>query len=399
MNRYKKLYEKREQNIAQMELLTTTAENEQRAMTEEEQAQFDALEAEVRAIDATIEAGERTRNLDHVDDPEEEREEENEERAEDIEERAFANYIRGIVEERGADYNMSASGNTAVIPTSIANKIIEKVVEISPIYQLADKYPVGGTLTIPYYDESSHAITVAYATEFTDLESTSGDFASITLQSFLIGALTKISRSLINNSQFNIVDYVVNRMAESIAVYLDKELLNGTYQKIEGLSGATQVKTAAAASVVAADELIDVQAMVPDRYQGACIWVMNKATRTAISKLKDGQGNYLLIRDANARWGFTLLGADVYVSDGADTMAAGKKAIFYGDMSGLAVKLSEELNIEVLRERYAPQHAVGVVAWMELDAKVEDQQKIAVLKMGDSDSGETGDTGDTGSTT
>ena len=156
MNRYKKLYEKREQNIAQMELLTTTAENEQRAMTEEEQAQFDALEAEVRAIDATIEAGERTRNLDHVDDPEEEREEENEERAEDIEERAFANYIRGIVEERGADYNMSASGNTAVIPTSIANKIIEKVVEISPIYQLADKYPVGGTLTIPYYDESSH---------------------------------------------------------------------------------------------------------------------------------------------------------------------------------------------------------------------------------------------------
>lgn len=387
MNKYKKLYEKREQNIAQMELLTTTAENEQRAMTEEEQAQFNALEAEVRAIDATIEAGERTRQLDHVDNPDEERaEEEQEERAEDIEERAFANFIRGVVEER-ADYNLNASGNaasgtnSAVIPTTIANKIIAKVVEISPIYQMADKYPVGGTLTIPYYDEATHKITVGYATEFTDLESTSGDFASITLQSFLVGALTKISRSLINNSQFDIVGYVVDRMAESIAAFLDKELIQGTASKVEGLSGATQIKTAAAATAITSDELIDVQAQVPDRYQNECIWVMNKATRTAISKLKDGQNNYLLIKDANARWGHTLLGADVYVSDGAPTMAAGNAAVIYGDMSGLAVKLSEELSIEVLRERYAPQHAVGVVAWMELDSKIEDQQKISVLKM------------------
>ncbi len=39
----------------------------------------------------------------------------------------------------------------------------------------------------------------------------------------------------------------------------------------------------------------------------------------------------------------------------------------------------EELEIEVLREKYADQHAVGVVAWMEFDAKVEDAQKISKL--------------------
>ena len=37
------------------------------------------------------------------------------------------------------------------------------------------------------------------------------------------------------------------------------------------------------------------------------------------------------------------------------------------------------MSIEVLREKYATQHAVGVVAWMEVDAKVENAQKLAKL--------------------
>ena len=47
-------------------------------------------------------------------------------------------------------------------------------------------------------------------------------------------------------------------------------------------------------------------------------------------------------------------------------------------MSGLATKFVEELELEVLREKYADQHAIGVVAWMEFDAK-EDAQKILKL--------------------
>jgi HK97 family phage major capsid protein len=55
-------------------------------------------------------------------------------------------------------------------------------------------------------------------------------------------------------------------------------------------------------------------------------------------------------------------------------------SVVYGDMSGLAVKFSEEVNIQVLREKYADEHAVGVIGWVELDAKIADQQKIATLK-------------------
>lgn len=101
---------------------------------------------------------------------------------------------------------------------------------------MAEKYHVSGNLSIPYYDESSQQITMAYATEFTDLESTSGKFASIELKGFLAGALSKVSKSLINNSSFDIVPFVINEMAESVARWIENQLLNGTKDKIEGLS-------------------------------------------------------------------------------------------------------------------------------------------------------------------
>lgn len=381
MDKFKKLMEQRAALQAELQKLIDTAQNEERAMNEDESNKFDELEGKIKAIDATTKAEERARSLSlNVNSSEHHEELRAEERAA-AEEEVFGNYIRGIVSENRAGVNMTTGDNGAVIPTSIANKIIKKVYDICPIYQMADRYNVAGTLTIPSYDESTSAITMAYATEFEELESKSGKFASIELKGFLAGALTKVSKSLINNSSFDIVNFVVNQMAENIARWIEGECLNGTSDKVDGISKATQIVTAAAATAITGDELIDLQEQVPDAYQTSCIWIMNKATRSAIRKLKNSDGDYLLQKDATARWGYKLFGADVYCSDNIDKMAANKTAVVYGDMSGLAVKVSEDINIEVLREKYATQHAVGVVGWIEIDAKIENQQKIAVLKM------------------
>lgn len=377
MDKLKELLEKRNKKVEELQSIVDKAKEETRAMTKEEKDKFDTLEQEIKDLDATIEAEKRARDYEIKDNDKQDGIVEERALAE---ERAFANYIRGVVEER-ADVNLTVGDNGAVIPSSIANKIISKVYDISPIYQLATRYNVGGTLSIPYYDESSQAITMAYATEFTDLESTSGKFASIELKGFLAGVLTKISKSLINNSQFDIVNFVIDKMAEAIARWIEKELLVGTSGKIEGLSTVTQKVETASATAITADELIDLQEAIPDVYQAGAIWIMNKATRTAIRKLKDSDGNYILNKDATAKWGYTLFGKDVYTSDNMPGMEAGKTAIYYGDMSGLAVKLSEEMNIEVLREKFATQHAVGVVGWLEMDSKVENAQKIAALVM------------------
>lgn len=110
---------------------------------------------------------------------------------------------------------------------------------------------------------------------------------------------------------------------------------------------------------------------------------MSRATRKAIRKLKDGDGNYLLNKDATSKWGYSLFSHDVYeISQNMPDMAAGKRAILYLDPTGLAVKVAENPSVQVLREKFADEHAVGVICWMEVDSKVENKQKIAVLAMG-----------------
>lgn len=384
----KKLTEQRAKKQKEMQDLVDAADAEERSLNEAEIAEFEKLEKEVLGIDASIRAVNAARNLDDDipagDDDEKEKKNDKEQEQREAEERDLADfeaYLRGKVEER-ENTNMVKTENGAVIPSTIANKIIQKVVDICPIYYDADRYNVKGTLQIPYYDETTKDIKMEYCDEFTDGESSVGKFASITLTGYLARAITDVSKSLINNSQFNIVDFVVTRMALSIAKFLEKELLHGTDSKVDGLKGVTQKVTAASATTVTADEIIDLQEAVPDEYQADAYFIMNKKTRTAIRKLKDGQGNYLLNKDANSRWGYTLFGKDVYTSANMDEMAASKTAIYYGDYKGLAVKVSEDINIDVLRETKARQHAVEVLGFVEFDAKVQNAEMIAALVMG-----------------
>ena len=391
----KELQQKREAIVADMNSIIDVADTETRAMNDDESAKFESLEKELKSIDKTIEAKRAAEDAQMTEETSEEAGEPEETRAaentEEMELRAFDAYIRNRVEER-SPVNMTFGANGAVVPSSIANKIIETVHNICPIYADAERYNVKGTLNIPYYDESTNKIVCSYADEFTDGESTSGAFASISLTGFLGRAITDISKSLINNSDFDVVSFVVRKMAEAIAKFIEKELIVGTPgdpsatppvpAKIIGLGGVTQAVTSAVNTAITADELIQTQELVPDLYQGNAYWIMSKDTRTKIRTLKDGQNNYLLNKDANSRWGYTLFGKDVYTTDSLpDVKAAnaGKAVIYYGDMTGLAVKVSDDIEIDVFREVKGRQHVVEVCGFVELDAKVQDAQKLAKL--------------------
>ena len=131
----KALMEKRAEQQQIMENLLHTADTETRAMSEEEAAQFDAAEKEIRAIDETIAREERARKVEKKAVPSEA-----EERAAD-EERAFADYVMGKVPElRAGEQNMDMGNNGAIIPTSIANRIIKEVKDRCPILAKATIY-------------------------------------------------------------------------------------------------------------------------------------------------------------------------------------------------------------------------------------------------------------------
>lgn len=379
----KELFETRNNKVSEMESILNVAKEEKRAINEEENAKFEALEKEVQDIDNTISKNEKLNKIGGMKKVEKV-EAFSVASAEDKlatynkEYKQFDNIIRGIINE---DTPTTKGDMAAIIPTTIWDRIIDQVIEICPIFERADRYVLGGKLVLPKYDAEHSSIVMDYADEGTDADSGKVALSQVELNGFLGRCLAKISNSLINNTKFDVVGFVEAKMAQAIALFIEKELLKGTNQKIEGLRGIAEDMTipTEAAGVISVDDLMDVQDAVIDNYQPNSIWIMNRKTRNALRKLKDREGEYLLNRDLTAKWGYTLLGKDVYCSDAMDNATAGKTAIFYGDFTGLAVKISEQPNMMVLRERYAVEHQTGVLAFVELDAKVADTQKISKL--------------------
>lgn len=377
----KGLIEMKNDLITRAEEVLNKAKAEERELTDEEMAELTETRDNTRRIIKMLEEANLKDFFDKADQKSKQEIDPDDKEQEIKETRAFENYIRGkIVNERAGELKVGEAG--ALIPTTIANRIISQVFDMSPILERSTKYNVKGKLVLPYYDVQSKSITVAFQEEFAPLQSSVGEFKTIELTGHLAGALTKISRSLIHNAQFNVVDFIVNQMAYDIRRFIEGVLLNGE-DNVDGLSKLANKLDAAAQAAITSDELVKLQGKVKDEFQSNAMWIMHPETREALRSLKDSVGRYLLMQDYNITGGFSnyLLGKPVYVSDNMPKMEAGKTAVYYGDMRGLATKFAEDMNIQVLREKFADEHADGVVGWFEFDAKVEDAQKIAKLVM------------------
>lgn len=375
----KKLIEKRAALKSQLQTMLDKVKTEERAFSEDETKEFDRIEKEIRSLDATIDAEERAKGIKDFHAPMAN----SSESKKKLEERAFKDYILGkAAEMRAGEQNMTMSNNGAVIPETIANRIIDAVVDICPILAGAEVYHVKGTLKLPKWTKAntSHDITVGYSAEFATLAADSGKFDSVDLSGFLVGELTLVGRSVENNAQINIVDFVIRKMAEKIAEFIEKELLTGTgTNAAQGALNCSNTVTAASAAAVTFDELVKLQSAVKQVYQKNACWTMNNDTFTLIKLLKDTNGRPLVEPDASKPFPFTLLGKPVYLSDNMPKAAAGAKSVLYGDYSGLAVNFREDISIQVLREKYVDQHALGVISWFEFDSRITDEQKLAIL--------------------
>lgn len=398
----KALIEERSTALRSMKAVVAKAEegDKVRALTEDEQAEFDTLEQQVTDLNATIA---RIKALNEADQEEvvdeEERDEEeggesDKARAirEQKEEASFADYIRSAAngQSQDAERALSLGSNGAIVPKTVVNKIISRVYDISPVVERANVYRTKGTVSIPQYgadaDASDDDLAMAYAAEFTDLTAHQGKFGSVDLGSFLAGALAKVSNSLINNTDIDVVAKVVELMAQTVARFLEREILIGTNNKAAGLQNlpASQKVTAASATAIAADELIDLRNKVKGVFRSEGFYVFHQDTITKIEKMKDANNQYLFnTNNAEGPWAGTIGGYKVYASDAFPaTLAAGVVAgVFVNPGAALALRLSPDVEIQVLRELYAAQHATGVVAWVDFDTDVENFQAVSQLKM------------------
>lgn len=387
----KKLSEERAEKQKQMEDLLSGVKAEERAFTEDEDKLFNELKNGIELINKTLSAFEESRKLEEEtptngEKNKEEEEMNEEERAIELETRDiedFASFIRtNVLSERAEGTNFSQGTNGVIVPTTIAKKIIMTAYNMSPILDKATKYNTKGKLEIPVYgaDEKGKDITVGYAEDFEELIESAGKFNSVSLDDFLIGALAKLGNKLINNTDIDLVNIVINIIAEYVKLFLEGEALNGNDGKITGCKDITR-KVVLETPVLTYDDLVKVKNKVIQSFRKGSIWVMNQETLTAVELLKDANDRPLFTVDPSGEFDGMILGYPAYVSDNMPNLEAGKTPIIFGNFSGLALKKTKDLEIQVLKEKYATQHATGVVAWLEADIKVEHLQKLSKLEI------------------
>ena len=357
----KALLEKKNSLIDEMEGLLNKAKTEVRAFSDEEDSRIEEIKKEVRGLEKLIADKEEFRALSKEEIKAEKVIEEmsKEERQLEIIEQEEREFIEAV--RNNELRNLTAGDNGKIIPVSIASDVINKVVELCPILSLSQVYNVAGELRLPKYNADSATIAAAYATEFQDLTEKTATFTTIDLSNQIVGVLVKISKSLINRA----------------------EMLTGKeVGKIQGAIKTTNEVVTAANNKITTDELIDLQMKLPTQYQQNAVFVMHRDVLKEVRKLKDGQGNYILQPDFRTAFGWTILGRPVHLSDNMDKeITTGKEVILYADFSGYAVKMTKNVEIQLLQEKYATQYALGIVSYVELDAKIADEQKIAKLKI------------------
>jgi len=219
-------------------------------------------------------------------------------------------------------------------------------------------------------------------------------FGQVSIGAYKLGTLVKVSNELLNDSAFDLESYISNEFARRIGNKEEDAFFNGDGTgKPTGILNATggaQVGvTTASATVITADEIIDLFYSLKAPYRKKAVWILNDATVKIIRKLKDKNDNYLWQPALTAGTPDTILGRPVYTSSYVPVVAAGAKTVIFGDLSYYWIADRQGRNFKKLSELYAATDQTGFVATQRVDGKLILPEAIKVLqqKTGSASSG------------
>ncbi len=211
-------------------------------------------------------------------------------------------------------------------------------------------------------------------------------FGQVSIGAYKLATMIKVSEELLNDSAFNIEQYIAKEFGRRIGAKEEEAFFIGdSTGKPTGIfhaTGGAQVGiTAASASAVTVDEIIDLFFSLKSPYRKKAVFVMNDATVKAIRKLKDGNGQYLWQPSITAGQPDTILNRPVKTSAYVPAIASGAKVIAFGDFSYYWVADRQGRSFQRLNELFAVTGQVGFKATQRVDGKLILPEAIKVLQM------------------
>ncbi len=303
-------------------------------------------------------------------------------RASDAYKEDFDRHLRGKV----LVYNVLSEGTDAdggyLVPEDFERDIVSALDEENVIRSLAKVITTQHERKIPVATGHSTAQWTAENAAYTESNPT---FGQKQIDAFKLTDLARVSVELLQDSAFDIEDYLMKEFARAFGIAEEEAFCVGTGTNqptgIFTANGGTVGVTAAANNAITADELINLVYALKSPYRRNAKFLMNDATISAIRKLKDQNGAYLWQPSLQAGQPDRLLGYDLYTSPYVPTMAAGALTVAFGDFKNYWIGDRAGRTVQRLNELYATNGQIGYVATERVDGKVILPEGIQLLKM------------------
>ena len=209
-------------------------------------------------------------------------------------------------------------------------------------------------------------------------------FGQVSIGAYKLGTMIKVSEELLNDSVFDLQSYISREFARRIGAKEEEAFFTGDGKGkplgvLAATGGAETGVTAASATAVTADELMDLYYSLKSPYRKKAVWVLNDSTIKAIRKLKDNNGQYLWQPSLTAGAPDMILGRPIKTSAYMPAIAAGAKTIAFGDFSYYWIADRQGRSFKRLNALFAATGQVGFLASQRVDGKMILAEAVKVL--------------------
>lgn len=307
--------------------------------------------------------------------------------AKDQYDQLFWNMMRGNVSANvmNALKEGSDSDGGYLVPDEFENQLIQKLHQENVLRSISHVIQTSsGDHKIPVVASEGTASWLDEEAAYTESNSS---FGQVTLGAHKLGTLIKVSDELLNDSAFDLTNYISTEFARRLGDSEEEAFLtgNGTGRPtgiLNDSNGAKDGVTAAAADAITFDELIDLFYSLKEPYRKNAVFLMNDSTVKAVRKLKDQNGQYIWQPSVQLGTPDMILNRPVFTSQYMPTLSAGNKIALFGDFSYYWIADHQGRTFKRLNELYAVNGQVGFLGSQRVDAKTILPEALTTLKMG-----------------
>ncbi len=244
-------------------------------------------------------------------------------------------------------YSTAATSAGAAIPTNVANDILKKMYEVSPILQRCRILHVPGNFTYPVEGTTEDA---SLHTENAAITPAADTITGVKLTGYEITKLISVSRAASAMTVAAFESFLTEIIGESIARRIENYIFTGTGSNQpggvktagKGTSGAytdgTDQVTVAASGTLSEANVVDLYSMLGSGYERNAVWCMRKTSffKNFYPLMNKSKNN--LIEFANGR--YYVMGNEVYF-----TASVPANEAYLGDFGYIIGNYSQDITV------------------------------------------------------